>query len=83
LSSAGRSTLPTWTSTDGWKWSPPFTLLDAVAVFPRRELRSQPLARVQPIARVLNCNLIRARRIGDFKDFVKGRKNKRHNNERR
>src|SRR5258708_23412989 len=44
-------------------------VLDAIAVFPRRELRRQPFARVDAIARALNCNLIRARRIGDFEDF--------------
>jgi hypothetical protein len=45
-------------------------VLDTIAVFPRRELRSQPFARVDAIARALNCNLIRARRIGDLKDFL-------------
>ena len=45
-------------------------VLDTIAVFPRRELRGQPFARVDAIARALNCNLIRARRIGDLKDFL-------------
>jgi len=45
-------------------------VLDMIAVFPWRELRSQPLARVQPIARVRHLDLVSARRIGDLKDFL-------------
>jgi hypothetical protein len=44
-------------------------VLDTIAVFPRREL-SQPLARVQPIARVRHLDRVLARRIGDLKDFL-------------
>jgi len=45
-------------------------VLDTIAVFPWRKLRSQPLARVQPIARVRHLDLVSARRIGDLKDFL-------------
>ena len=45
-------------------------VLDTIAVFPRRELRSQPFARIQAIARVRHLDRVLARRIGDLKDFL-------------
>ena len=44
-------------------------VLDTVAVFPRRELRSQPFARIQAIALLRDLDLVGARRISDFQDF--------------
>src|SRR6516225_4711554 len=47
-----------------------YIMLDAIAVFPRRELRKRPFPRIQAIALLLHLDLIGARLIGDLEQLL-------------